>query len=200
MRGTPVALRPDRRPAEGPAGQAPAGAAPRNVASIRSPARGQDRLRMELHALDGQLAVADAHQHAAAAGGHHEAVRQPLLGDHERVVAADDEVLRQPGEDARAVVGDRRRLAVHRARGGRPRRRTPGRATGGRGTRRASARRPRGSAASPRRTCPPRPACTARARRRPGRARRSSSSSTVAASLRTTSSSAPSSPSPCTRL
>src|SRR3954454_1098780 len=48
---------------------------------------GEDGLRMELHALGGQLAVADAHQDAAAVRGGLEAVGKRLLLDDERVVA-----------------------------------------------------------------------------------------------------------------
>ena len=47
---------------------------------------GEHRLGVELHALGGQLAMAQAHQHAAAARGLLQAVRQ-LGVDHERVVA-----------------------------------------------------------------------------------------------------------------
>src|SRR3954470_13278531 len=53
---------------------------------------GQDGLGVELHALGGQLLVADAHQHAAAVGRGLEAVGQRLLLDDERVVAADDDL------------------------------------------------------------------------------------------------------------
>jgi hypothetical protein len=71
----------------------------------------EDRLRVELDALGGQLAVAHAHDHAAAAGRHLEAVGHVVVDD-QRVVAPDGEGRGQPGEDRAAVVLDRRRLAV----------------------------------------------------------------------------------------
>ena len=69
---------------------------------------------MELHALDRQLAVADAHDLAVvAARGDLELVGHPRR--RERVVAADLESLRQALEDAPAVVFDDARLAVEQA-------------------------------------------------------------------------------------
>jgi 2,4-dienoyl-CoA reductase-like NADH-dependent reductase (Old Yellow Enzyme family) len=75
---------------------------------------GQHRLGVELDALGRQAAMADAHEHAAAAGGGLEDVGQRLGVDHERVVAPDGERARQPGEDRAPVVLDHGRLAVHR--------------------------------------------------------------------------------------
>src|SRR4051812_15315472 len=72
----------------------------------------QHGLGMELDAERGQLAVADGHHDAAAAGGHLEAVGKVGVG-HQRVVAADGERARQAVEQAGAVVLDLRRLAVH---------------------------------------------------------------------------------------
>ena len=76
-----------------------------------------------------------------------------------------------------AVVLDRRRLAVHRLARARPSRRTPRPAPGGPGRRRAPASPARRSGGSPRPRCPPRPACTAPARRPPAPAPRLASSS-----------------------
>src|SRR5262245_51012202 len=66
---------------------------------------------MELHTVDGMLAVAHAH-HLAVPGarGDLEAVRHARCG--ERVVAAGLEALGQPGEDPPSVVLDDARLAV----------------------------------------------------------------------------------------
>src|SRR3954447_11315084 len=75
--------------------------------------RGQDRLGMELDALGWELAVTDAHHHAAAARAHLERLGQVRIDD-QRVVAADLDPHRQPLEDRAPVVLDRRRLAVHR--------------------------------------------------------------------------------------
>src|SRR5215217_3202108 len=72
----------------------------------------EHRLRVELDPLRGQLAMAHGHQHAAAVRGRLEAVGQRGV-DHERVVAAHDERRGQPREQARAVMVDLRRLAVH---------------------------------------------------------------------------------------
>ena len=171
----------------------------RRFSQHRHPGLRQDGFRMELHALRGQLAVADRHHDAAPGGADLEAVRQRVVDD-QRVVAADGQRRGQALEDA---CGRRARSSSScrgRARAGRRSRRTPAPAPGGRGRRRAAGSRPPGSGAPPRARCPPRSACTGRARRPRGRARAASSSSTVAASLRTTSSSAPSSPSSWTRL
>src|SRR4051812_18943964 len=73
---------------------------------------GQHRLGVELDALGRQLAVAHRHQDAAAPRAHLEAVRQRVLADDERVVAAHDERGFDAGEDGPAVVLRRRRLAV----------------------------------------------------------------------------------------
>src|SRR3954447_25121356 len=75
---------------------------------------GQHRLRVELDALGRQLAMADAHQHAAAARGRLEAVGQALRLDDQRVVAADLQGVFEAFVDGAAVVIDGRRLAVHR--------------------------------------------------------------------------------------
>src|SRR4051794_1975962 len=75
---------------------------------------GQHRLGVELDALGGQLAMADAHKHAATVRGRLEAVGQALLVDDERVVAADLQRVVEPFVDRAAVVVDRRGLAMHR--------------------------------------------------------------------------------------
>ncbi len=75
--------------------------------------RGEHRLRVELDALGGQLAVAGAHHHAAEVGGQLELVGEVGVGD-QRVVAAGDHRGRQPGVDRLAVVLDLGVLAVDR--------------------------------------------------------------------------------------
>ena len=81
--------------------------------------RGQERLGVELHALDGQRLVAHAHdlvlRRSRAVTSRQSGTRRAL--DHQRVVARRLERVRQPGEHALAVVVDRRRLAVHDPRG-----------------------------------------------------------------------------------
>ena len=84
---------------------------------------------MELHALDRQLAVAQAHDRAVGGlGGDLEHVGQPSAIDHEGVVAGGLERVGQAGEHAGAVVVHERRLAVHQLRAPAPpgrRRRAP---------------------------------------------------------------------------
>src|SRR3954471_3393552 len=74
---------------------------------------GEHRLGVELHALSGQLAVADRHHHAAPAGGDFEDGRQRALLDDQRVVAAHGQRRGAVAEDRPSVVLDGRRLAVH---------------------------------------------------------------------------------------
>src|SRR5215210_3297712 len=76
------------------------------------PVRREHGLRVELDPFRGQLAVAHRHQDAAAVGGRLQAVGEVRIDD-ERVVAADHERRREPGEQAGAVVIDVRGLAVH---------------------------------------------------------------------------------------
>ena len=99
---------------------------------------------MELHALDGERAVAQAHDLALRGPrGDLEAVGQRRALDDQRVVARRLERARQPREDARAVVLDRRGPPVHQPRrahhlAAERLRRSPD----GRGTRRAAGRLP----------------------------------------------------------
>ena len=172
---------------------------PEKICSQSRPERREHALGMELDAFDRQLAVADAHHLAVGRPrGDLQLVRDRDRG--ERVVAAGLEVLRQPGEDAAAVVLDGRRLAVQqRLRLRRPRRRTPRRSPGGRGRRRASARAARaGGSARPR--CPRPPGGRGRGRSTRCVGSSASASSTVIASFRNTRTSAPSSSNRCTRL
>src|ERR687894_2178045 len=68
---------------------------------------------MKLDALDGEVAVADAHYRAVrGAARHDEAVRQGVGLDDERVVAGRLEALVEAGVDALAVVQDLRGLSV----------------------------------------------------------------------------------------
>ena len=76
--------------------------------------RGQHRLGVELDALGRQLAVADAHQHAAAAGGRLELVRAASPRRRPASGSARRSARRQARRTALAVVLDLRRLAVDR--------------------------------------------------------------------------------------
>src|SRR4051812_37827970 len=73
----------------------------------------QDRLRVELHALGGQVAMAQPHHDTAAGGADLEHVRHVRVHD-ERVIARDLDLLRQPVVDRLAIVLDGRGLAVDR--------------------------------------------------------------------------------------
>src|ERR1041385_4583842 len=80
---------------------------------------GQDRLRMELHALDCQHLVAQPHYFVETAilvqrpRGYLENRRYRLFFDDQRVIARRHERIRQTCEYTLAVVIDQRRLAVH---------------------------------------------------------------------------------------
>src|SRR4051812_27630644 len=73
--------------------------------------RREDGLGMELHAVRGQVAMGDGHHDAPAARRHAQALGQVGVDD-ERVVAADGQRRGEAREQALAVVGDLRRLAV----------------------------------------------------------------------------------------
>src|SRR3954451_11927488 len=73
--------------------------------------RREHGLGMELHADRRQRLVAHRHQHAAAVGGRLELVGEILVHD-QRVIARDRQWVREAVEDALAVVGDLRGLAV----------------------------------------------------------------------------------------
>src|SRR5690349_10566119 len=69
---------------------------------------GQDRLRMELHCLDRQLAMADAHDNPVLGlGGHLEAGGESLLAREEGMVTADLELLGKTFEDTGSAVPHR---------------------------------------------------------------------------------------------
>src|SRR6185503_651081 len=73
---------------------------------------GQDRLGMELHTLDEELAMADTHDLALVGpGGPHELGGHRRRIDDQRVIARGLERVRQSGEEAFPGVSDRRRLA-----------------------------------------------------------------------------------------
>src|SRR5256885_813875 len=80
---------------------------------------GEDRFRMELHALERlELSMADAHNLAPVrAGGHDEFLLDRLGLGEQRVIAGRLKFLRQPGEHAFAVVNDLRGLPVHETAG-----------------------------------------------------------------------------------
>src|SRR4051794_32574524 len=90
------------------------GSVAEEVAQQRAALVGQHRLGVELHALGGQLAVADGHEDASAARGDLEGVGQRSLVDHQGVIAPHGQRRRNAGEDRAAVVLDGRRLAVDR--------------------------------------------------------------------------------------
>ena len=78
------------------------------------PAVGEDRLGVELHALDGKVPVAQSHDRAVLGPGSNlEASRHARLLYDERVVAGGHERVGQPGEDPLAVVAHLGGLAVH---------------------------------------------------------------------------------------
>ena len=75
---------------------------------------GHDRLGMELHALDGQALVFDAHDFAIVGPrGNVEHLRAGFALDHQRVVARHTVGRRQLRKYACPGVGDLRSLAVH---------------------------------------------------------------------------------------
>src|SRR5436190_6727300 len=82
------------------------------VAQQRLAVLGQYRLRVELNALGGQLAVAQGHHRAVRMRRDLEAVRDGGIDD-ERVIAAGHERGFEPPEDGPAVVLDSPGLAVH---------------------------------------------------------------------------------------
>src|SRR6188768_3149259 len=86
------------------------------VAEYLAAVLGEDRLGMELHALDRQLAVPDRHDLAILGrSGHVEHRRQARALDGERMVARRVEWRRHVLENTALVVDDRRQLAVHDA-------------------------------------------------------------------------------------
>ena len=126
----------------------PARADREEVAQEVVPAVGEDRLGVELHALDRELAVAQAHhQPVLGLGGDLEHVGNRIALDDERVVARRGERARQAGEhaDARRGGSPTSCRASRAARARRCRRRAR-RCTAARGTRRAPERPARRSA------------------------------------------------------
>src|ERR687889_256925 len=89
------------------------GSEPQEVLQEVVTASGQDALGVELDALDGVLAVPDAHDRTVfGAAGDEEAVRDRSRFDHERMVAGRLEALGKALVDPCAVVHYPRRLAV----------------------------------------------------------------------------------------
>ena len=79
---------------------------------------GQNRLGVELYAVDGQFAVGEAHDFAFGGfGGDFEAGRKGFAFDDEGVVAGGFEGAGEAGEDILAGVQDGRGFAVHEAGG-----------------------------------------------------------------------------------
>ena len=101
---------------------------------------GEDRLRMELYALDRVLAMAHAHDLAVVgARGDFETRRHAVRRDRQRVVARHRKRRGRCPRTRRGRRASRRRSCrASRAGRGRSSRRTPGRWPGGRGTRRGS--------------------------------------------------------------
>ena len=78
---------------------------------------GQDRLGVELDAVDGEVAVGEAHDFAFGGfGGDFEAGREGFAFDDEGMVAGGFEGTRQASENILAGVQDGRGFAVHEAR------------------------------------------------------------------------------------
>ena len=78
---------------------------------------GQDRLGVELDAVDGEVAVGEAHDFAFGGfSGDFEAGGEGFAFDNEGVVAGGFEGARETGEDILASVENRRGFAVHEAR------------------------------------------------------------------------------------
>ena len=78
---------------------------------------GEDRLGMELHTFDRELAVAQPHHETVLGlGAHLEHVGYGVTLDDERVVSGRGERSGNVAEHALAVVRDLRRLAVHHLR------------------------------------------------------------------------------------
>ena len=79
---------------------------------------GQNRFGVELDAVDGQVAVGEAHYFAFGGfGGDFEAGGEGFSFDDEGVVAGGFEGAGEAGEDILAGVEDGRGFAVHEARG-----------------------------------------------------------------------------------
>jgi len=68
---------------------------------------------VELHALDEEFAVAQAHDDAIGFRGDFELIRKRFFLDNQRVIARGGEILRQILEDRLVVVVDAAGLAVH---------------------------------------------------------------------------------------
>ena len=119
---------------------------------------GEDRLGVELHALDRELAVAQAHHQAVLGlGGDLEHVGHRVAVDDERVVAGRGERVRQPARTRpRRCGGSPTSCRASPAARARPRRRRARRCTGARGTRRAPGR-PLAEVRGSRRSRGPRP-------------------------------------------
>src|SRR4051812_38891650 len=92
----------DRSRPEARRSMAPVRTSGKEVLQQALPVRREHRLGMELHAVGRQLAMAHGHEHAVAAGGLDQHLRERGIDD-ERVVAPDDERIRQPGEQPGAV-------------------------------------------------------------------------------------------------
>ena len=86
---------------------------PEEIPQQALPLRREDRFRVELDPGGGQGAVADGHHDLAVGGGPLQVVGELRVGD-QGVVAAGPQRVRQPGEDARAIVLDLGVLAVDR--------------------------------------------------------------------------------------
>ena len=82
------------------------------------PVLGEDRLGVELDAVDGEVTVGEAHDFAFGGfGGDFQAGREGFAFDDEGVVAGGFEGARQAGEDILASVQNRRGFAMHESRG-----------------------------------------------------------------------------------
>src|SRR5260370_22646688 len=79
--------------------------------------RGQNRLRMKLHAFDCEFLVPESHDFVLRGTRAYFESRWDRIGiDNQRMIAHRIERTRQPREDRVAVVNHRRRLAMHQPR------------------------------------------------------------------------------------
>src|SRR3546814_15448801 len=75
---------------------------------------GGDAFRVELHAMDGQIAVTHAHDEAVGAGRvHHQRIRQAFRLDDQRVIARRGEGRGKAREYAGCVMADVAGLSCH---------------------------------------------------------------------------------------
>ena len=77
---------------------------------------GEDGLGVELHSVDGRVAMTERHHHIAGTRGDRDVAGQRPLVDHQRVVSRRGHGIGQVLEEAGSVMGDHTDLAVDRLR------------------------------------------------------------------------------------